>query len=133
MDLILCLIYPVRWFGFNNWIMILKKTEIWFIWNLLGINLKRGCNGNKSLNLIKLKLKKICYVENNCKWTKCLIGWFIWCLSLSFSNSSMIRHLLISSKVLILHIFLPESHGGNKVLTIQEFSSDELMDARDPP
>ena len=30
-------------------------------------------------------------------------------------------------------IFLLESHGGRKVSTIQEFSSDDLMDARDPP
>ena len=43
------------------------------------------------------------------------------------------KKLFNISKGLIAQIFLPESHGGKKVSTIQEFSSDDLMDARDPP
>ena len=43
------------------------------------------------------------------------------------------KKLFNISKGLIAQIFLPESHGGRKVSTIQEFSSNDLMDARDPP
>ena len=66
-----------------------------------------------------------------CKWTKGLIGKLIWKLNLP--NSNMTRHLFINRKVLIVQRFLLEFTGGRKVLTIQEFSSDDLMDTRDPP
>ena len=62
-----------------------------------------------------------------------LIGRLIWNWNISFSNSKMTRHLLINNKVLIVQKYLLEFNASRKVLTIQEFSSDDLMDAREPP
>ena len=75
----------------------------------------------------------MCFSETICKWTKGLIGRLIWNWNILFSNSKMTRHLLISSKVLIVQKYLLEFNTSRKVLTIQEFSSDDLMDARKPP
>ena len=109
--------------------------------NLIETSLERGSDifsqatktsgEMKGLILKRLKLKKMWSTVSYCKWTKGLIGKLIWKLNLP--NSNMTRHLFINWKVLIEQRFLLEFTGGRKVLTIHEFSSDDLMDTRDPP
>ena len=54
-------------------------------------------------------------------------------LSTKKNNSRNLQSIHLRNLGFDRKIALPESHGGRKVSTIQEFSSDDLMDARDPP